>query len=265
MFRDNPMHKKISLIRQFPWLGKMKPCRMFGNTYFVGTYQGSCHLIDTGDGLIMIDPGYASTAYLIIDSIYQLGFDPHDIKYIINTHWHYDHAEATAGFADLSGAKTLIGRDDAEKAKKYFEADILIDDGDTLSLGNTTIQFLHTPGHTKGTISLFYETTDGERTCRAGMFGGAGLNTLVPEKYDFEGCREAYFASVERLKKEHVDLFIGNHSWNNDTYGKSELLAKTGENTFVDSTLWPRFLDHYKGLLEELIRKESKAQGESTS
>ena len=73
---------------------------------------------------------------MVIDSIYRLGFDPRDIKYIINTHWHGDHTEATAAFADLSGAKTLLGRDDIEKAKPYFTPDIIVDDGDTLSLGN---------------------------------------------------------------------------------------------------------------------------------
>ena len=84
MFRFGPMHEKLSEIHTKPYLGKMQPFRVIGNVYFVGTYQASCHLIDTGAGLIMIDPGYASTAYLVIDSIYQLGFSPRDIQYIIN-------------------------------------------------------------------------------------------------------------------------------------------------------------------------------------
>ena len=160
MFRYGKMYENLLTIGKKPWLGKMTPFRIFGNTYFVGTYQASCHLIDTGDGLIMIDPGYTKTAYLVINSIYQLGFKPQDIKYIINTHWHGDHIEATAAFADLTGAKTLLGRDDVKNAKPYFTPDIIVDDGDTLSLGNITIRFVHTPGHTKGTISPFYEDTD---------------------------------------------------------------------------------------------------------
>ena len=258
MFRSNPMHQQLHMTEKTPWLGKMAPFRLFGNTYFVGTYQASCHLIDTGDGLIMIDPGYANTAYLVLDSIYRLGFDPRDIKYIVNTHWHWDHAEATAAFADLSGAKTLIGSDDAENAKRYFTPDILIEDGNTLSLGNITLQFLHTPGHTKGTISFFYLDTDGEQTCRLGMFGGAGSNTLVPGAYDFEGCREAYFASLDRLMQEKVDIFLGNHTWNNDTLGKYEHLLETGENSFVDPTLWTRCLENRRERLEQIIRSESE-------
>ena len=257
MFRFGKMYEGLPSIYKRPWLGKMTPFKVFGNTYFVGTYQASCHLIDTGDGLIMIDPGYTNTAYLVIDSIYQLGFKPQDIKYIINTHWHGDHTEATAAFADLSGAKTLLGRDDLEKAKPYFTPDVLVDDGDMLSLGNITIHFIHTPGHTKGTISVFYEDTDGDKTYRVGMFGGAGLNTMVPSAFDFDGCREAYFSSLERLKKEKVDVFIGNHTWNNDTYGKYEKLVSTGQNDFIDSEIWFRFLDDYKCRLEAIICKEN--------
>lgn len=236
-----------------PWEGKIEPFKIIGNVYFCGTFQASCHLIDTGDGLILIDPGYSNTLYLVVASIYKLGFRPEDIKYIINTHWHWDHTEATAAMADLSGAKTLIGRDDAEKARQYFDVDILLKDGDTLTLGNTTISFMETPGHTKGTVSLFFDTTENGVTYRVGMFGGAGANTLRKDAFDFYGCREAYYASLERLQKEKVDVFIGNHVWNNDTFTKGKLLIQTGENRFVDSNMWNRFLNHCKQRLDEII------------
>ena len=255
MFRYGEMHEKRGEIKEKPWLGAMEPCRIIGDVYFVGTYQASCHIIDTGDGLIMIDPGYTNTAHLVINSLYKLGYSPYDIKYIVNSHWHGDHVEATAAFAYLSGAQTLIGRDDAEKASKYFTADILVDDGDTLTLGNTTITFMHTPGHTKGTISPFFDVTEGDKTYRVGMFGGAGVNTLHLGKFDFEGAREAYVASVERLKGEHVDVFIGNHTWNNDTYGKAKKILESGENEFIDPELWCKFLDACLGRLNDLIEK----------
>lgn len=152
--------------------------------------------------------------YLVLDSIYKLGFNPRNIKYIINTHWHGDHTEGTAAMADLSGAKTIIGKEDAENAKEYFEADILVSDGDILSLGNTNITFLETPGHTKGTISLFFDTEEDGKIYRVGTFGGAGANTLAKGRFDYEGCREGYLESINRLRKEKVDVFIGNHVWN---------------------------------------------------
>lgn len=236
-----------------PWEGRIEPFRIVGNVYFVGTFQASCHIIDTGEGLILIDPGYANTLYLVVSSIYKLGFRPEDIKYIINTHWHWDHTEATAALAELSGAKTLLGWQDEENAKRYFTPDILLKDGDSLSLGNTAISFMETPGHTKGTVSLFFDTQDNGVTYRVGMFGGAGANTLRKEAFDFEGCREAYYASLERLQKEKVDVFIGNHVWNNDTFTKGKLLMETGENQFIDSGLWGTFLDHCKKRLDDVI------------
>lgn len=239
-----------------PWEGKIEPFQILENVYFCGTFQASCHLIDTGDGLIMIDPGYDNTLYLVIDSIYKLGFRPEQIKYIINTHWHWDHTEATAAMAELSGAKTLLGKDDLEKARRYFEPDILVKDGDTLTLGNTTIKFLETPGHTKGTISLFFDTNHQGKTYRVGMFGGAGANTLAQGSFDFDGCREAYRDSLHRLQKEHVDVFIGNHTWNNDTFPKAQILRSTGENLFIDDQLWHRFLDHCENRLDAVIVAE---------
>ncbi len=245
--------RKINL----PWEGRIEPFKIIGNVYFTGTFQASSHLIDTGDGLILIDTGYANTLYLLIDSIYKLGFNPSDIKYIINTHWHWDHTEATAAMAELSKAKTLIGKKDYEKAKKYFDADILISDGDTLSLGNTTIRFMETPGHTEGTISFFFNTEDNGKIYRVGMFGGAGANTLVPEKYDYDNCREDYKSSIERLKKEKVDVFIGNHVWNNNTEAKGKLLKETGINEFIDEKIFVEFLDYCERRLNKVIESET--------
>ena len=261
MFRYGKLYDSLNDLKQNPNLGKMTPFRIVGNTYFVGTYQASSHLIDTGDGLILIDTGYENTADLVLHSIRELGFHPEDLKYIVNTHWHWDHTEATAAFAALSGAKTLVGRDDYERALRYFTPDILIDDGDTLTLGNTTIRFLHTPGHTKGTISLFYDVREGDRIYRVGTFGGAGLNTLVPDHFDFEGCREAYFTSLARLKQEKVDVFIGNHTWNNGTYEKLLRLQAGGENEFINSEIWGEFLDSLRTRLEALIASEQSSKG----
>lgn len=240
----------------YPWEGKIEPFWIIGNVYFVGTFQASCHIIDTGDGLILIDPGYSNTLYLVVSSIYKLGYRPEDIKYIINTHWHGDHTEATAALAEMSGAKTLIGKDDYEKAKKYFTADIKISDGDVLSLGNTKVEFMETPGHTKGTISLFFETVSGGVAYRVGMFGGAGANTMKKGCLDFEGAREAYRASLHRLMKERVDVFIGNHTWNNDTFEKARVKRETGENPFIDGKLFGEFLAFCEKRLDKVISED---------
>jgi len=248
------MYQRRDIVK--PWEGKIEPFKIIGNTYFVGTFQSSTHLIDTGEGLILIDPGYSDALYLVISSIYKLGFKPEDIKYIINTHWHWDHTQATEALAELSGAKTLIGKEDYDKALKFFTADIIIKDGDKLELGNTSIAFMETPGHTKGTISFFFNTEEDGKVYRIGMFGGAGANTMHKDNFDFDGCREAYRKSLHRLMKEKVDVFIGNHTWNNDTFEKARILTTTGQNLFIDDKLFGKFLSFCEQRLDKIILEE---------
>ena len=226
--------------------GEMPPFKISDTIYFCGTYQASVHLIDTGDGLIMVDTGYANTAQMVVESVKKPGFDLREIKYIINTHWHGDHTEASGKMAELTGALNVISRIDAPVVEKlgYFKPDVLIDDGDKLTLGNTTVEFMLTPGHTKGTLSFFFETTLDGKTYRVGSFGGAGANTLVRSHPSFyEGCREDYLSSIDRLLGERVDIFIGNHVWNNDTEKKGTRLLETGENLFLDGGEWNKFLE----------------------
>ena len=88
------------------------------------------------------------------------------------------------------------------------------------------------------------------------MFGGAGANTLVPGELCYEGNREDYRASINRLRKEKVDVFIGNHVWNNDTEAKGKILLETGENRFIDDKLWGEFLDFCEKRLDKIIENE---------
>lgn len=236
--------------------GEMEPFRIISNVYFVGTFPASSHLIDTGDGLILIDTGYADTLHLLVNSIYKLGFSPYDVKYIIHTHWHWDHTEATAAFVHMTGAKTFIGEKDEENVKKYFTPDELLKDGDVISLGNTKIEVVETPGHTKGTISLFFETEENGIKYQVGTFGGAGANTLAKGMFDYDNCRSDYLKSLNLLRERKVDVFIGNHVWNNDTEKKSVILKETGENKFIDSNLWYEFLDFCEKRLYEVINKD---------
>lgn len=236
--------------------GAMEPIPILDGLWFVGCFPASSHLIDTGDGLILIDTGYADTLFLLVDSIYKLGYKPTDIRCIIHTHWHDDHTGATAGLVQLSGAKTAISAKDAPKAQQYFTPDILLNDGDTVQLGNTCIEVMETPGHTYGTVSLFFDGTENGRTYRVGMFGGAGSNTLKKGCFDYDGCRADYRASLARLRKKPVEVFIGNHVWNNDTENKGRQRLAGGENPFVDPGLWLRFLDHCEARLDKVIREE---------
>ncbi len=243
-------------------LGDMTPFRLAGNIYFVGTYKASSHLIDTGDGLILIDTGYEETADVVAESVAALGFDIRDVKYILHSHGHYDHTYGTPKILKLTNAKTFLGKDDV-KYIKGWTPDEYYQDGQVISLGNTNILCIATPGHTEGTFSFFFDVEIDGKTYRAGMFGGAGTNQLKKNFLNKYKCswlnRGLYFKTIERLKQEHVDIFLGNHTWNNQTKQKYEQMLVSDTNPFIDDTKWVPFLNQCEEKARAVILEDSRA------
>lgn len=259
-----------------PWKGYIPPFQLWGNLYFVGTYHASTHIIDTGDGLIMLDSGYQHSLYLVLENMHQLGLNPKDIKYIVHTHGHIDHCGATRALVEMTGAKTFLGEPDKDYVNgvadlswaaeleldlEEFEADVLVNDGETITLGNTTLTAVATPGHTPGSMSYLFNVSDGDRTLVAGIHGGAGLNTFSKsflDKYSLPyEYREDYLKSMDRLKTLTVDIFLGNHAWQNKTREKRELIAQGNKDAFVDPTAWGKFAEQCKKNLYTLLEKEN--------
>ena len=242
-------------------LSDITPCKLAGNCYFVGTYKASSHMIDTGDGLILIDVGYSHSADVVIDSLSILGYDVKDVTMILLSHGHGDHSDGVPGIVALSGAKVYMFEQD-NRYLKGFLPDVYLHDGDVIKLGNTEILCLHTPGHTEGTASYFFYTEENGKTLRVGTFGGAGHKQVMKPFLDKYGLtylqRGMFYRSIERLRGEHVDVFMGNHSWHNKTREKSEMIAAgCEENPFIDETLWGKFLDATEANLDKVIADET--------
>ncbi len=259
------------------WEGSVAPGRIFGNLYFVGTRPASTHVIETEEGLIVLDPGYPEALEEILANMRALGLDPMQTRIILCSHGHYDHAGAVLALKNLTGAKTYVGRGDLDMVEKgirtwteelgteyneHFTPDVLLQDGDHVRLGSTDILCLETPGHTEGTLSFFFDVTDGKRVFRAGMHGGVGINTLNGGYLKQSGLsidmREKYLASIERVKRERVELFLGNHCGNNDTVGKLEKVRAGDLLAFVCPEEWIPFLEGKAAQLRDLIEKEAR-------
>ena len=138
-----------------------------------------------------------------------------------------------------------------------FEPDHLIHDGDRIQLGRTVIDCVETPGHTPGVISFFWNVEDNGAVYRAGTFGGAGLNTMKSgyiRKYHLEAedWRGAFRRSLQRARREKVDLFIGNHVGQNQTPERYRRLQTGDRLAFVDPDAWGRFLDQCEAKLNRL-------------
>lgn len=240
----------------------MKPFRLAGNIYYVGTDKISSHLIDTGEGLILIDTGYDENAEMIVDSMAILGFDIADVKYIVHSHGHGDHTHASGALAKRSGAKTWLHEADVRFLEGRYVPDHYIQDGDVLRLGNTEIEFVHAPGHSLGTVAMFfYVEVDGKRY-RAGMFGGAGVNQLKRRYLKERGLsylqRVMFFETLKKLENQQVDIPLGNHPWHNHTKRKYEQSLTSTQNPFIDPDAWKPFLQTLGEKLKQIIREESR-------
>lgn len=259
-----------------PWKHTFPPHKVFGNLYFCGSRIASSHVVDTGDGLIMFDTGYGFCLYQLIDGMYRLGLNPYDLKIIFHTHGHIDHYGGTKALIEMTGAKTAIGALDAPSAtgeadlsfakelgmeyNEMFTPDILLSDGDCITVGNTTVKAMANPGHTIGAMSYFFNVTDGKETLRAGLQGGMGMNTLSREYLEKVGyplsLREDYIKGMDRLKAEHVDIHIGNHLGDNHAPEKYERLMAGDERAFINPGDWAISMEEGKKRLYDLIEKE---------
>lgn len=259
---------------------RVEPFRIYGNLYYVGNKSVGSHLIDTGAGLILIDTTYPTTVAMLIQSIWELGFDPREIRCIIHTHGHFDHFGGTALLKELSGAVTYLGEGDAKMFRErpelslndhcgcpYFEnfvPDRTMKDGDIITLGNTSIRIAETPGHSDGVISFFTEVEENGIRLIAGMHGGAGMNTLCRpfiRKHHNEHCRADFLGGLQKVYKEHVDIMLGNHAGHNKTVEKRQAMLEHPDapNPFIDASEWKRYLDAVKLRYDTMIREEAES------
>ena len=241
---------------------QVKPFRMIGNIYYIGTDKFSCHMIDTGEGLILIDTGAEENAPMIVDSLSQLGYDVADVKYIVHSHGHFDHSHATAELVRLSGAKTWLHKEDVRYLDGKFVPDHYIENGDVLTLGNTKMEFVHAPGHTVGTVAIFFDVEENGKTYRAGMFGGAGINQLkrryLKDRQLSYFQRVMFFETLEMLKQYRVEVPLGNHPYHTKTLQKAALAETAETNPFIDPQWWVPFMDTLGEKLREILREEAK-------
>lgn len=247
-----------------PWCMYLEPFQIFGNLYYVGDKMVCSHLIDTGDGLILFDTGYQHTAHQQLHAIRTLGFDPADIKIIIHSHGHFDHFGAGDAFRHMYGCQICMSAEDTRLLRERPDRALMdlspcpganicwpdreLADGDTITLGNTTIRCVLSPGHTLGTMSFFFPVTDGKTTLQVGYMGGAGFLTVYKEfcrQYDLPlDLPERMGPTIRRLRQEPVDIVLGNHPSQNHTLEKrQQMLACPGENPFLGKENWTEFLD----------------------
>jgi metallo-beta-lactamase class B len=194
-----------------------EPVKVFDNLYFVGMTEYSSWAVTTRDGIIVIDPVFDySVEDEVVGGLRKLGLDPGQIKYVLISHGHLDHAGGAKLLQERFGARVLMAAADWDLVDGDSPAwkprrDLEIADGQELTLGETTLTMHLTPGHTNGTVSTLIPVRDGDREHVAALWGGTLFN-FGPEPDRFR----AYAASAERFRElataAGADVLLSNHT-----------------------------------------------------
>jgi metallo-beta-lactamase class B len=253
----------------------IEPYRIAGNLYYVGSSGISSYLIATPAGHVVIDAGYESTVPIVEANIRKLGLKLEEVRILLNTQAHYDHA---AGFARLkkdTGAQLVVSGPDADVIERGgtrdfsfgdrfpfppAKVDRRVKDGDTVTLGKLTLHAHVTPGHTKGCTTWSFEVTENNRELH--VVDMCGLTVLDTTRLVGNAAYPEIVSDYERtfmaLRKLPVDIFIGAHPAYYDGTAKAAKARAnpSGPNPFIDPNGYKRYVDEGEKRFRERLAKE---------
>jgi len=238
------------------WNDPFTPFQVIGNIYYVGTSGVSSWLITTPRGHFLLDGGLPQSSPQILANIAALGFDIRDVKFLLNSHAHFDHAGGLAALQRASGATMVASAADrrvletgqvtygptADIIVPPVHVDRVVGDDDTLSLGGVTLTAHMMPGHTPGCTgwSMDVHDTDGQRYhvffhCST----TTGGQSLAPESYP--GMIDAYRRTFDYVRTVQADIFLAPHANFFNLQAKRARQVAGDTKAFVDPTEIGRF------------------------
>jgi metallo-beta-lactamase class B len=240
------------------------PYQVFDNLYWLGTRQHSSWALKTSAGLIIIDTNFAwATQPEILDGLAKLKLNPRDVKYVILSHAHGDHDQGVAALQKL-GAKVVMGAPDWDATLKRAPdvaggvptrgpGDISVGpEGTKVTLGDTAVDIVFTPGHTPGTLSYIFPVKDKGKTVTVAYSGGT-----LTGAFGADGKRwDEYVDSQKRIAQAAAaagaSVILSNHSEYDNAYTRARLVAvprEVGEdNPFIVGAL---SVQNYFTVMEE--------------
>lgn len=241
------------------------PYQVFDNLYWLGTRQHSSWALKTSAGLIIIDTNFAwATQPEILDGLAKLKLDARDIKYVILSHAHGDHDQGVATLQSKFGAKVVMGGPDwdttlqrapdvAGGVPKRGPGDIAVGpEGTKVTLGDTAVDVIFTPGHSPGTLSYVFPVKDKGETVMVAYSGGT-----LTGAFGTDGKRwDEYIDSQKRIARAAsaagASVILSNHSEYDNAYTKARLVGvkrEVGEgNPFIST---PQSVQDYFTVMEE--------------
>jgi metallo-beta-lactamase class B len=263
-----------------------KPFRLIGSIHYVGASDVSSFLITTPAGHVLIDTGFEATVPMIRDHVRQLGFRFEDIKVLLNSHAHLDHAGGHAQLKRLTGALIVMSQADAAllsqggrgdfvkvsdevMAYEPARADRIIVDGEPVILGGVKLTAHLTPGHTKGCTTWTMVVEEEGKRYDVVFFGGTtilpGVQLVNNPKY--RGIVADFTRTFRTLKSLPCDVYLAPHG---SMFHLSEKAGRfaVGEtpNPFIDPEGYRTFIRRSEeGFLRQLERERRAALPRSSA
>jgi len=244
----------------------IEPIKLFDNLYFVGTTTVGAFIVDSGDGLVMLDTGVGDTDIaMMVKDMKNLGLDPSRIILIFISHEHFDHYGGVQYLKknvcpDAKVAMSLVGWNLLQTVPLEWayigtrpqRVDIYLNDGMKIKIGSVIFQIVATPGHSPGCLSFIFPVTDNGETHMAGIMGGSAVWPTQVETRLYKSSIE-YFNAIAKEAKCDVGLLF--HSQASDFAQLHQ--RKPGEpNPLVigqekfDTVYLAKFRDRYQKMLE---------------
>jgi metallo-beta-lactamase class B len=236
--------------------------KIIGNLYYVGTGTLNSYLITTPQGHVLINTNFEDTIPLLKASIEKLGFKMTDIKLILGSHAHGDHQQGDATVKEMTGEATVVAMEQDVAALKNITAnnkphpiDRVIKDGDTVTLGGSTLTAHLTPGHTRGCTTWTMKVAEGGKTYDVLIAcGGLQEDARLVNNKNYPDVAEAWAQSIKVYKTLRADIFLASHSWFFDLAGKHAKLGGT-TNPYIDPAGYKAWVanteKNYNALLAE--------------
>jgi metallo-beta-lactamase class B len=217
----------------------IEPAKVFDNLYFVGSKIQSSWALTTSEGIILIDTLFTyNSEEEIIGGLKKLGFDPATVKYVIISHAHSDHVGGAKLMQDRFGSRIIMGEPDWESIEKsvngYPEGkpkrDIVAADGQKVTLGDTSVTIVTTPGHTPGTLSMLFTVKDNGKPINVAYSGGTAFN-FPSTVANFDTYIKSQRKMAEAAASTNATILMSNHTEFDNAVPKIKAIAsrKPGE------------------------------------
>jgi metallo-beta-lactamase class B len=258
------------------WNRPQAPFQIVGNTWYVGTKGLSAVLVTSPEGHILLDGALIQSAPVIARNIAALGFRIEDVKLILNSHAHNDHAGGIAGLQRMSGAKVaaspsgakamrdgMVASDDPQyHAKNKLARVAAVDevrDGDTVTVGPLRLKAVSTPGHTPGGTTWTWQSCENGR-CYNVVYADS-LNAYSNDTFRFTGdathpdMSASFNASIDKVRKLACDVIVAVHPGATDLFERAAKKTSKG-NPFIDENSCRNYVEAPQKLLDQRLKQE---------